>query len=82
MLKFLKAAFATDAQITAQITAKLDAEDAAKKATDTRGLWDEELGCWMGTAGSTERFLWILADQDRDDREDALLAEILRNRQS
>lgn len=78
MIKFLKAAFATDAQITA----KLDAEYAAKKQADTRGIWDEELGCWMGEAGSTERFLWILADQDRQDREDALIEEIIRNRQN
>lgn len=81
MLKFLKAALATEAQITA----KLDAEFAAKREAAeiaSRGTWDAELGCWMGSAGSAHRFNWIMLDQDRQDREDALLEAIIQNRQS
>jgi hypothetical protein len=75
MFKTLKAIFETDAQITA----RLDAEDAAKKAD--RGLWDDELGCWMGLPGSADRFNWMMLDQDRQDREDARIAAIIAARQ-
>lgn len=76
MIKFLKAAFESDASITA----RLDAEFAAKREADERGSWDEELGCWMGGANTNYRFLWIMADQDRQDREDAEIAKIIAAR--
>jgi hypothetical protein len=39
---------------------------------------DTELGLPYGEPGSRERALWILADADRQDREDRELEESLR----
>jgi hypothetical protein len=74
MIKFLKSAFVSQASITA----KLDAEFAAKKAA-TPVLMDEELGLPYGDPYTAERAAWILADEERQDRQDRALEEYLRN---
>ena len=79
VIKFLKTALATDAQITARLDAEFAAKAEAKKIAD-RGSWDAELGCWMGAANTSYRFLWILADEDRTAREDAEIARIIAAR--
>jgi hypothetical protein len=81
MIKFLKAAFATDAQITAKLDAEFAAKAEAKRIAD-RGSWDEELGCWMGAANTNYRFNWIMLDEDRTAREDAEIAKIIAARQN
>jgi hypothetical protein len=51
-------------------------------APTARVAWDDELDMPIGEAGSKERFLWILADQDRQDREDAEIERIIAARQN
>jgi hypothetical protein len=78
IVSFLKTAFESEAHMNARLDAEFAAKRAAKAAD--RGIWDEELGCFMGQPGSADRFNWIMADEDRQAREDARIAEIIAAR--